>query len=101
MCDGWLFEDLNGIDFWPMSYDPNPDKPAIAMEKPWEFGMIGMEAPEFDAEAGLYKTKYKMMVEVYHRRGYDWHLLADDLDSDDDTGDSGAVGILATPFWSR
>ncbi len=84
MCDGWLFEDLNGIDFWPMSYDPNPDKPAIAMEKPWEFGMIGMEAPEFDAEAGLYKTKYKMMVEVYHRRGYDWHLLADDLDSDDD-----------------
>ncbi len=85
MCDGWLFEDLKAIDFRPMSYDPNPDHPAIVMDKPWEFGMIGMEAPAFDAEAGLYKTNYKMMVETYHRRGYDWHLLADDLDSDDDT----------------
>ena len=83
MCDGWLFEDLKAIDFWPMSYDPNPDHPAIVMDRPWEFGMFQIVDLAFDAEAGLYKMSYRMMVEAYHRRGYDWHLLADDLDSDD------------------
>ena len=27
MCDDWLFEEVKGVDFWPMSYDPNPDGP--------------------------------------------------------------------------
>ena len=83
MVDGWLFEEVKGIDFWPMSYDPNPDKPAIVMDKPWEFGVMAARSLTYDEDGDLYRMEYTSNADRYRRRGYGWHLLADDLYSDD------------------
>ena len=42
MVDGWLFESSEGLDFWPVSYDPDPDQPAIRMDRPWEYGIMAV-----------------------------------------------------------
>ena len=92
MVDDWLFEEAKGIDFWPMSYDPNPDKPAVVMDKPWEYGtMTVLGANPYDAfgssltyDDGLYRMEYTFSADRYRRRGFDWHLLADDLYTEDD-----------------
>ena len=84
MVDGWLFEEVKGIDFWPMSYEPNPDRPAIVMDKPWEYGNAENWYLTYDEAEHLYKLEYSNIRETYRRSGFDWHLLADDLYTEDD-----------------
>ena len=83
MVDGWLFERVRGVDFWPMSYEPNPDRPTLVKDKPWEFGIFNLSSLTYDADEGLYKMEYTTAVQHYRSRGYDWHLLSDDLFSDE------------------
>ena len=84
MVDGWLFEEVKGTDFWPMSYDPDPDKPTVTMDKPWEFGMMSVRKMSHDESEGLYKMEYTFNSELFRRRGFGWHMLADDLVAEDD-----------------
>ena len=90
MVDGWLFEEVKDIDFWPMSYEPDPDKPAVVKDKPWEYRVLNMRSLVYDEAEGLYKMEYTSSPETYRSRGYGWHLLADGLSSSmvqpDDSG---------------
>ena len=82
MVDGWLFERSAGLDFWPMSYDPNPDRPAITMDKPWEYGIMGDRNLTYDEAERRYKLEYTFGVESYRRQGYAWHSLVDEITID-------------------
>ena len=82
MVDGWLFERSAGLDFWPMSYDPNPDRPAITMDKPWEYGIMEVRSLTYDDAEGVYKLEYTFGVESYRRQGYAWHSLVDEITVD-------------------
>ena len=84
MVDGWLFEEVKGIDFWPMSYDPDPDKPPFVKDKPWEFGNADNWNLTYDEAERLYKLQYSTKRETYRLTGFSWHLLADDLSTLDD-----------------
>ena len=84
MVDGWLFEEVKDIDFWPMSYDPDPDKPTVVKDRPWEFSIMGVRNLTYNDEEGLYKMEYTSSSQHYRSRGYGWHLLADDLASDEE-----------------
>lgn len=82
MVDDWLFEDAHGLDFWPMSYGPNPDKPAITMDRPWEYGMMAMRRLIYDETEQLYKMEYSSNSETYRRGGHGWHFLVDEIEAD-------------------
>ena len=83
LVDGWLFEEVQGIDFRPMSYDPNPNQPAVVMDKPWEFGAFQMGSLRYDHDEQLYRLEYTCNPMVYRRRGFGWRLLAHDLASEE------------------
>ena len=80
MVDDWLFERSEGLDFWPMSYDPSPDQPAIEMDRPWEYGIMGVQALTYHEEEGIYKLEYSFNVESYRRQAYAWHSLVEEIE---------------------
>lgn len=83
MVDDWLFEESEGLDFRPMSYDPCPDKPAIEMDRPWEYGVMSVKHLSFDETAGHYRMEYGFTPETFRRRAHAWTFLVDDIDAGD------------------
>ncbi len=97
MVDDWLLEASEGIDFWPMSYDPGRNGPAIVKDKPWEFEMMWTTSTAFDESEGLFKMEYGFERAMYRphafRKAFGWHVLADDLaSSEDETGSKAPSG---------